>query len=136
MNSQIFVNLPVKDIPRSKAFFSALGYSVNPAFSNEQALCFVVSDNIFVMLLVESFFSTFTAKPIADATKSIEVLVCLSCDSRAEVEALVAKAVAAGGSTPRPLQDHGFMVAHGFEDLDGHTWELVWMDPKAAPPHA
>ena len=87
------------------------------------------------MLLTNDFFKTFTAKPIADATRSTEVLVCLSCESRAEVDALVQKALAAGGTAPRAPQDHGFMYGHGFEDLDGHIWELVYMDPNAAPPH-
>jgi uncharacterized protein len=135
-NQQIFVNLPVRDLPRSRTFFAALGYEFNPQFSNDQAACMVVSDSIFVMLLVHPFFQGFTKKPIADATQGTEVLVCLSCSSRAQVDELVAKAVAAGGAAPNPKQDHGFMYAHGFEDLDGHLWELVWMDPNAAPPHA
>jgi predicted lactoylglutathione lyase len=127
MNKQIYVNLAVKDLARSKAFFAALGYGFNPQFSNEQGACMVVSENIFVMLLTEPFFAGFTSKPVADATQVTEVLVCLSCDSREQLEALVAKARAAGGSVPRPLVDHGFMVQHGFEDLDGHVWELVHM---------
>jgi predicted lactoylglutathione lyase len=135
MSTQIFVNLPVKNVERTRAFYSALGYQFNPQFSNESALCMVVSDTIFVMLLAEPFFQTFTAKPIANAHESTEVLVCLSCASRAEVDGLVAKAVAAGGRTPRAAQDHGFMYGHGFEDPDGHIWELVFMDPNAAPPH-
>lgn len=136
MARKIFVNLPIKDMERSRAFFSALGFSFNPQFSNEQGACMVISEDIYAMLLVESFFQTFTKKPIADAKKSTEVLVCLSCDSRAEVDALVKKALAAGGTAPNAPQDHGFMYAHGFEDLDGHVWELVWMDPAAAPPQA
>ncbi|MCW7539156.1 VOC family protein [Aquabacterium sp. A7-Y] len=136
MHSQIFVNLPVKDLSRSRAFFAALGYEFNPQFTDDKAACMVVGENIFAMLLVESFFQTFTQKPVADATKSTEVLVCLSCESRARVDELVAKALAAGGSAPNPAQDHGFMYAHGFQDLDGHVWELVYMDPNAAPPQA
>jgi predicted lactoylglutathione lyase len=136
VSTQIYVNLPVKNVERTRAFYSALGYQFNPHFSNESALCMIVSDTIYVMLLAEPFFQTFTAKPIVDATKSTEVLVCLSCASRAEVDALVAKAVAAGGSAPRAPQDHGFMYGHGFEDPDGHIWELMYMDPNAAPPHA
>jgi predicted lactoylglutathione lyase len=131
MATQIFVNLPIKDMARSRAFFDALGYSFNPQFSNEQGACMVVSDTIYVMLLVEPFFATFTGKPIADAHKSTEVLVCLSCDSREAVDAMVRKARAAGAAVPRQPQDHGFMYAHGFEDLDGHIWELVYMDPNA-----
>ena len=132
----LFVNMPVADIERSKAFFAKLGFTFNPHFTNEQATCMIVSEEAFVMLLVESFFQTFTKKPIADARQSTEVLVCLSCASRAEVDALVQKALAAGGTVPRAAQDHGFMYGHGFEDPDGHVWELVWMDPNAAPPHA
>ena len=135
MARKIFVNLPIKDMERSKAFFSALGFSFNPQFTNDKGACMVISEDIYAMLLTEPFFQTFTNKPVSDG-KSTEVLVCLSCESRAEVEALVKKAVAAGGKTPNPPQDHGFMYGHGFEDLDGHGWELMWMDPAAAPPHA
>jgi predicted lactoylglutathione lyase len=136
MKRQIYVNLPIKNMERSQAFFASLGFSFNPQFTNEQGACMVVADDIYVMLLVEPFFQTFTAKPVADATKSTEVLVCLSCENRAEVDVLVAKARAAGGTVPRAPQDHGFMYGHGFDDLDGHTWELVYMDPSAAPPQA
>jgi predicted lactoylglutathione lyase len=134
MNKQIFVNLPVKDLERSQAFFSHLGYTFNPQFTNEKGACMVISDNIYAMLLVEPFFQGFTKKPISDATQSTEVLICLSCESRAEVDDLVAKALAAGGRAPNPVQDHGFMYGHGFEDLDGHQWELVFMDMSAVPP--
>jgi len=136
MGRKIFVNLAVKDMKRSQAFFRALGFDFNPQFTNEQGACMVVAEDIFVMLLVEPFFATFVKKPISDARKSTEVLVCLSCDSREEVDALVKKALAAGGTAPNAPQDHGFMYGHGFEDLDGHVWELVWMDPKATPPQA
>jgi predicted lactoylglutathione lyase len=129
MATQIFVNLPVKDLKRSVSFFTALGYRFNPQFTDENATCMIVGENIFVMLLVESFFKTFTKKAICDATKNTEVLVCLSCDSRAEVDALVKKAVAAGATTPAAAQDHGFMYQHGYQDLDGHLWELVYMEP-------
>ena len=136
MSRKIFVNLPIKNMERSQAFFKSLGFSFNPQFTNEQGACMVVSDDIFVMLLVEPFFQTFTKKPIADATKTTEVLVCLSAESRAEVDSLVKKALAAGGTSPNPPQDHGFMYGHGFTDLDGHVWELAYMDPNAAPPQA
>ena len=136
MARKIFVNLPIKDMERSKAFFTALGFSFNPQFTNDQGACMVVADDIYVMLLVEPFFQTFTKKPVSDAKKSTEVLVCLSCDSREEVDTLVKKALAAGATTPNAPQDHGFMYGHGFDDLDGHGWELMWMDPAAAPPHA
>ncbi|QRF57630.1 MULTISPECIES: VOC family protein [unclassified Variovorax] len=132
---QIFVNLPVKDLDKSKAFFNALGYSFNPQFTDANAACMVVQEgSIHAMLLVESFFKTFTDKAIADTRTSTEVLLCLSCESRAEVDELVAKAVAAGGTTPRAPQDLGFMYGHGFQDLDGHLWELVFMDPNAQMP--
>lgn len=131
MARQIYVNLPVKDLERSKAFFAHLGFSFNPQYSNEVAACMVVADDIFVMLLGEPFFATFTTKPICDARSSTEVLVCLSCASRAEVDDLVARALAAGGTAPRRPQDHGFMYGHGFEDPDGHIWELVYMVPGA-----
>jgi uncharacterized protein len=133
MARKIFVNLPVRDLDRSKAFFTALGFSVNPQFTNDKGACIVISEDIHVMLLTVPFFQTFTKKPVADGTNT-EVLVCLSCDSREEVDALVKKALAAGGRTPNPPQDHGFMYGHGFEDPDGHGWELMWMDMAAAPP--
>ncbi len=128
MHRQIYVNLPVKDIERTRQFFSSLGFAFNPQFSNEQALCMIVSDSIYVMLLRENFFQGFTPKPIADAAKVTETLLCLSCDSRQQVDELVSKALAAGGKTLRPPQDHGFMYGHSFEDLDGHIWELMYMD--------
>jgi len=128
MNKQIFVNLPVKNLEKSKAFFAALGYTFNPQFTDENAASMVIHDgSIYAMLLVEDFFRTFTSKPIANAKEATEVLVCLSCESRDEVNELVRKAVAAGGKTPREPKDYGFMYAHGFEDLDGHIWELVYM---------
>jgi predicted lactoylglutathione lyase len=131
MHKQIFVNLPVRDLGRSRTFFASLGFAFNEQFSNDDAICMVIGENIYAMLLVERFFKGFTTKPIADATEATEVLTCLSCDSREEVDALVAKALAAGGRAPNPKQEHGFMYGHGFEDLDGHLWELVWMDPDA-----
>lgn len=136
MGRQIFVNLPVKDLPRSKAFFESLGFAFNPQFTNEQGACMVINDGAsYAMLLTEPFFQGFTKKPLANAKETTEVLVCLSCESRDEVDALVRKAVAAGGKAPNPVQDHGFMYGHGFEDLDGHIWEVMWMDPNAAPPN-
>jgi predicted lactoylglutathione lyase len=132
MHQQIFVNLPIADMKRSMAFFRALGLEFNPQFTNEQGACLVLGPGIHAMLLTKDFFATFTAKPLVDATRATEVLVCLSCQSRAEVDDLVARAIAAGGSAPRPPQDHGFMYGHGFEDLDGHIWELVAMEPAAA----
>ena len=131
MNKQIFVNLPVRDLDKSKAFFEALGYRFNAQFTNEHGACMVIAEgSIHAMLLTQAFFKTFIDKPIAQATEATGVLICLSCESRTEVDELVAKAIAAGGRTPRPPQDHGFMYGHAFEDLDGHLWELVWMAPK------
>lgn len=134
MDSQMFVNLPVKDLKRSVDFFTALGFSFNPQFTDDNATCMIVSDQNFVMLLVEPFFQSFTKKAISDAKRQTEVLVAISCDSRAAVEEIVAKAVAAGAATPMPPQDHGFMYQHGFEDLDGHQWEFFHM--ASAPPAA
>jgi predicted lactoylglutathione lyase len=134
MHQQIFVNLACRDLKRSKAFFEALGFSFNPTFTNDSGACMVIGENIFAMLLAEEFFRSFTHKAIADATKTTEVLTCLSCGNRDEVDTLVAKARAAGGAVPREPQDHGFMYAHGFEDLDGHIWELVHMTGE--PPNA
>ena len=134
MHKQIFVNLAVADLPKSKAFFESLGLAFNPQFTNEQGACLVLGDNIFAMLLVKDFFKTFTGKPLVDPREATEMLLCLSCESRAEVDAIVAKAVAAGGTAPRAPQDHGFMYGHGFQDLDGHIWELSYMDMAAAPP--
>ena len=133
MPRQIFVNLPVHDLPRTRKFFTALGYGFNPQFSNDNGACMIVADNIFVMLLVEPFFKGFTHLPVADARKATQVLIALDCDSRADVDAMVAKAVAAGATTPMPPQDHGFMYQHGFADLDGHQWEVFWMDPAGPP---
>jgi len=128
MNKQIFINLAVKNLDQSKAFFNALGYTFNPQFTNESGACMVIADgSIYAMLLTEPFFKTFVDKPIVQAKEATEVLICLSCESREEVDDLVAKAIAAGGRAPRAAQDHGFMYSHAFEDLDGHIWELAWM---------
>jgi len=134
MARQIFVNLPVRDLPRSRAFFAALGFGFNEQFSNEAGACMVVSDTIYVMLLTVPFFQSFTDRPVADATKSVQVMLALSCDSRADVAALVVQAVAAGATTPRPPVDMGFMFSQAFEDLDGHVWEPFYMDKSAPPP--
>ena len=128
MKTQIYVNLPVKDLKASNTFFESLGFALEPKFSNDQASCVILGENMFAMLLIESFFKTFTNKPISDARKNTEVLVCLSCESRARVDDLVKKAIAAGGRALREPQDQGFMYGHGFEDLDGHIWELIFMD--------
>jgi predicted lactoylglutathione lyase len=131
MAGQIFVNLPVTDLTKSIGFFKSLGFTFNPQFTDDKAGCMVVSDSIFVMLLMREYFATFTPKPVADARKSTEVLVALSCDNRKDVDDLVNKALAAGGSTYAEPKDHGFMYQHGFQDPDGHIWEIFWMDPAA-----
>jgi uncharacterized protein len=131
MSTQIFVNLPVKDLNKSVEFFTKLGYQFNPKFTDENATCMIVADNIFVMLLVENFFKTFAPKEICDTTKSVEVLVALSFESRAAVDEMVRKAIAAGGTTYKEPNDMGFMYQHGFQDLDGHIWEIFFMEPSA-----
>lgn len=130
MTTRIFVNLPVKDLQRSITFFTALGYGFHPEFTDENATCMIIADNINVMLLVEPFFQTFTHKEICDATRQVEVLVCLTCESREAVDAMVAKAVSAGGTAPTPPKDHGFMYEHRYQDPDGHIWELVYLEPE------
>lgn len=129
MITSIFVNLPVKDLDKSIEFFSSLGFTFNPQFTDSTATCMIVAENIFVMLLTEAKFRSFTPHPICDAKQSTEVLVCLSRDSRQAVDSMVGAALAAGGTTHSEPQDHGFMYAHAFQDLDGHIWELVHMGP-------
>jgi len=130
MATKIFVNLPVKNLDKSMKFFAELGFTFNPKFTDETAACMIVSGDIYVMLLTEAKFKEFTPKAICDATKSTEVLVCLSCESRNQVDELVTKAVAAGGTTYSAPKDYGFMYAHGFQDLDSHIWELMYMEPS------
>lgn len=132
MASRIFVNLPVKDLDRSVAFFTQLGYRFDPKFTDRNATCMIVSDDIFVMLLVEDFFKTFTRKAICDTASSTEVILALSMDSRAAVDEMVAKAVTAGGATVSAPKDYGFMYQHGFEDPDRHLWEVFYMEPNTA----
>ncbi len=133
----IFVNLPVVDLPRSIAFYESVGARKNPQFSDDTGACMVFSDTIHVMLLTHAKFGQFTSKPISDARKSCEVLIALSAEDRAEVDDLVRRASAAGGTAdPTPVQDHGFMYGRSFEDPDGHIWEVFWMDLAAAPPAA
>ena len=135
MATKIFVNLPVKDLKKSIEFFTNLGFRFNQQFTDETATCMIVTDDIFVMLLTEEKFKTFTPKEICDAKKSTEVLVALSYDNRSDVDDMVRKAVAAGGSTYNEPQDHGFMYAHGFQDLDGHIWEVFYMEPSFVKPY-
>jgi uncharacterized protein len=126
---QIFVNLPVKDLERSKAFFAALGFGFDPKFTDDKAACMIVEkDSIYAMLLKEEFFKTFIpSRTVADAKRSTEVLIALSCVSDEEVKDLVARAAQSGGKPAREAKDHGFMYEHAFEDPDGHIWELVHM---------
>lgn len=130
MAQKIFINLPVKDLAVSMDFFSKLGFECKPEFTSENGACMVVSESIFVMLLVEGFFQTFTKKEIADATKVTEVLTALSVDSREAVDSLLTLALEAGAEEAREAQDHGFMYARSFEDPDGHIWEIFFMDEK------
>lgn len=127
----IFVNLPVNDIDASRKFFTELGYSINAQFSDETTASVVISDTIVVMLLAREKYAEFTKKEIADATKTSEVLIALSAESREKVDELVDKALAAGGTAAGETQDLGFMYGRSFDDLDGHTFEVVWMDPAA-----
>jgi predicted lactoylglutathione lyase len=124
------VNLPVKDLHRSKEFFAKLGYSFNPKFTDATAACMVISDDIYAMLLTEAKFKEFTTKPIANAKEATEVLVCLSVESKAKVNEVVDTALNAGAVEARPVMDYGFMFGRSFHDLDGHVWEIIWMDPK------
>ena len=133
MAKQIFVNLPIKDLGRSVQFFKKLGFSFNPQFTDENATCMIISDDNFVMLLVEKFFSTFTSKHVADASKNTEVIIAISAESRGKVDEMIANAVQAGGREPRPPQDYGWMYGRSFEDIDGHLWEVLYMDQSKMP---
>ncbi len=136
MSKLIFINLPVTDLERSKAFYAAVGAVNNPAFSDATAACMVFSDTIHAMLLTHGKWRQFTGKRIVDAHTEAQVLLCLSVDDRDAVSSLVDRACAAGGAAdPTPVQDYGFMYGRSFEDPDGHIWEVMWMDPSAIPPH-
>ncbi|MEU8824734.1 VOC family protein [Streptomyces sp. NPDC048636] len=127
----IFVNVATNDLETSKKFFTELGYSINPQFTTDECACVVISETIMVMMLTRKRYQDFTSKEIADSTKTSEVLLCLSAESRAKVDELADKALAAGGSPAGEPQDHGFMYGRSFQDPDGHTWEVAWMDPAA-----
>lgn len=133
MATKIFVNLPVKNLEKSKKFFSSLGFTFNAQFTDEKAACMIISENIFAMLLHNDFFKTFTKKKVADATKSTEVLLALDATSKAQVNELVKKATDAGGLLYREPEDHGWMYSHSFADLDGHQWEILYMDESGMP---
>jgi predicted lactoylglutathione lyase len=127
---KIFVNLPVHDLKKSMDFFSKLDFKFNPQFTDDKAACMIVSDEAFVMLLTEPFFKTFTKRQMCDTATHTEGLFALSCSSRAEVDEIVKKALGAGGTRAMDPQDHGFMYGWSFYDVDGHHWEVLWMDPK------
>jgi predicted lactoylglutathione lyase len=130
MATKIFVNLPVKNLEKTKEFFIKLGYSFNQQFTDDKAASLVISEDIYAMLITEPFFKTFIPnKEIADTAKTKETLIALSTDSKQQVNEMADKAIAAGGKNFREPEDHGFMYTRSFEDLDGHVWEIFWMDP-------
>jgi predicted lactoylglutathione lyase len=131
MTTQIFVNLPVKDLSRTVEFFKKLGFAFNPQFTDENATCMIINDNIFVMLLVEKFFKTFTKKEICDTTKDTEVIIALSTESREKVDEMMQNVFEAGGKESREPQDYGWMYGRSFQDINGHLWEIIYMDEKA-----
>jgi predicted lactoylglutathione lyase len=133
MATQIYVTLPVKNLDNTVEFFTALGFSFNPDYTDENATCMIINDDAYVMLLVEGFFKTFTSKDIVDSTGSTEAIMAFSVDSREGVDDMYQKAIAAGGKESQPVQDYGFMYSHSFQDLDGHLWEVMWMDPAGPP---
>ncbi|MGX5816688.1 VOC family protein [Chitinophaga lutea] len=133
MVSQIFVNLPVSDLQRSIKFYEALGFSFNPQFTDEKAGCLVLGDNIFAMLLTREFFGGFINKPVGDPAAATSVINCVAVESRAKVDEIVAKAVKAGGASPMQPADHGWMYQHGFQDPDGHVWEVMYGDMSQLP---
>lgn len=130
MSRKIFVNVPVKDLAKSRAFYGKLGFTFNEQFSDETAACVVISEDIYAMILTHDKFKQFTPHEVADANKVTEVLICLSCDSRAAVDETIAKGVTAGGKTFKEPIDYGFMYSQSIKDPDGHIWELMWMDPS------
>lgn len=131
MTSSIFVNLPVKNLNRAMDFFTKVGFTFNPKFTDENATCMVIGETIFVMLLVEKYFKTFISKQICDTAKDAEAIIALSFESREKVDEIMHKAIEAGAAEPRKAQDHGWMYQRSFEDPDGHLWEVFWMDESA-----
>src|SRR5690554_3159356 len=132
MATEIFVNLTTTDLPRAKEFYQGLGWSINPLFSDENAACVVIDEHIYLMVLTRDFFATFTQKQIPDPHTNAMVQTALSAESRDAVDAMLEKALAAGGSEPKEAQDYGFMYSRDFEDPDGNEFSVLWMDPKAA----
>ena len=131
MAAQIFVNLPVKDLNKTMEFFTKLGFTFNPKFTDENAACMVIGENIYAMLLVEKFFNSFTKKEICDSTKSTEAILAITSESRNKVDEMIKNALDAGGTEPRNPQDHGWMYGRSFQDIDGHLWEVFYMDESA-----
>jgi predicted lactoylglutathione lyase len=131
VTTKIFVNLPVKNLNKTIEFFTKLGFKFNPQFTDENATCMIVGEDIFVMLLVEKFFKTFTKKEICDTSKNTEVIVALSVEGREKVDKMINKAIEAGGRESREPQDHGWMYGRSFEDINGHLWEIIYMDENA-----
>ena len=131
MTTKIFVNLPVKNLNKTIEFFTKLGFKFNPQFTDENATCMIVCEDIFVMFLVEKFFKTFTKKEICDTSKNTEVIVALSVEGREKVDKMINKAIEAGGRESREPQDHGWMYGRSFEDINGHLWEIIYMDENA-----
>lgn len=133
MIKQIYINLPVKDLNRSVEFFTKLGFSFNAQFTDKNATCMIIGENIFAMLLVEKFFQTFTKKEIVSADKTTEVINAMAVESREAVDEMAQKAVEAGGIEYRPAEDHGWMYGRAFADLDGHQWEVFYQDLSKIP---
>ena len=129
MATKIFVNLPVKDLGKSKEFFTKIGFTINSQFTDETAACVVITEDIYAMILTHKKFKEFTPKEIADTTKTSEVLTCLSFDSKEKVNEVMYHALQAGGTEARDPMDYGFMFSRSFNDPDGHIWEIIWMDP-------
>jgi uncharacterized protein len=128
VTTKIFVNLPVKDLGKTVNFFIKLGFKFNPKFTDENATCMIVTEDILVMLLVEKFFKIFTKKEICNTARNTEVIIALSAESKEKVDEMINKAVEAGGKESREVQDEGWMYGRGFEDIDGHLWEVVFMN--------
>lgn len=133
MIKQIFINLPVKQLNMSKEFFSKLGFNFNPQFTDENAACLILGENIYAMLLVDNFFNSFTKKKIGDSSNSTEAIFALSTDSKEKVEEMLNNVISAGGIEPTEPQDHGWMYGRSFQDIDGHLWEIFYADESAMP---
>ena len=136
MSQQIFLNIPVANLERSKAFYQAIGFSLNPRFADDTACCVVISEHIYLMILTHPRFEGFATLPRADTTKCTAAMIALSQPDRAAVDTITDAAIAAGGTEPKPFDDHGFMYTRTFHDPDGNVFEPFWMDPAAIPKHS